>query len=205
MRVLTVIALLSGVALFSSDAVSYEARAGGTITRIDAETCRVGFGVTWVGEGPSIPPATCNYDHQISPYNFQGAYTSLAGPFGTPEQMSPEPVSYGDGYASWVDRFPGGAFNFKPASTQTDIAISYSVSEEAVLEIYYCDQPDPCPQLCSAGNGILAGRTLVGIGGGSGAVYAELPQGIGEFTVLREIPVAVRDRTWSQVKSIFRR
>jgi len=50
MRVLTVVSLLSGLALFCSDAVSNEVVAGGTITRLDAETCRVAVGFTWVSD-----------------------------------------------------------------------------------------------------------------------------------------------------------
>ena len=201
MRVLTVIALLSGLALFCSDAVSNEVVAGGTITRLDAETCRVAVGFTW-SEVRIFPAATCNHDYQS--YPGLGAFTSLSGPFGTPEQMIPEPVSYGDGGASWVGHNLGAEFNFKPSSTQTDIAIFYYVREEEEIEIYSCDQPDPCPQLCSSSFGYFAGRTLVVIGEASGTVYAELPQGIGEFTTLREIPVAVTERTWSQVKAMFR-
>ena len=202
MRVLTVIVLLSGLALFSSDAASFEPVAGGTITRLDAETCRVELWFTWVGESTD-PTPTCNYDYQVWPYG-AGAVTSLSGTFGTPEQMSQEPVSYGDGYATWVASHVGAAFNFKPASTQTDIAISYSVSEEANLDMYHCDQPDPCPEPCSAAHGYFAGRTLVQLGEGSGKVYAEIPQGIGEYTTLREIPVAVTNHTWGQVKGLYR-
>ena len=201
MRALTVIALLSGLALFPSEAVCREARAAGTITRLDAETCRVEVTFTWVGEGPIFPTSTCNYDYQIVP---AADGISLNGPFGTPEQMGETVGSFYDGHVFWFALYlSSAAFNFKPASTQTDIAISFYVSQDWNIESYYCDQPDPCPQLCSSGFGSFAGRTSKG-DTSSGTVYAELPQGIGEFTVLREIPVAVRDRTWSQVKSIFR-
>lgn len=202
MRVLTVIALLSGLPLFSSDAASVEAVAGGTITRLDAETCRVQVWFTWVGE-PNYPTPTCNYDYFLYPYAY-GATTSLTGAFGTPEQMYPEPLSYGDGYAFWLASSVGGAFNFKLAKAQTDIAISYGVREEDILYMYYCDQSDPCPEPCRADYGSPAGSTLVELGEGSGKVYAEIPQGIGEYTTLREIPVAVTNHTWSQVKGLYR-
>ena len=149
MRVRTVIALLSGLALFSSEAACREARAAGTITRRDAETCQVVVDFTWVGEDwPPYEYRTCHDYYRIEP--FPGTYISLSGPFGTPEQMSEgSNVSYSDDYVSWWGDFHvhGVAFNFKPASTQTDIAISYSVSEDCLLWMYSCDQPEPCAEL----------------------------------------------------------
>jgi hypothetical protein len=59
MRVLTAITLPISLILFSCAAEALEAVAGGTITRLDAETCRVEVTFTWVGEWPDYPP-NCN-------------------------------------------------------------------------------------------------------------------------------------------------
>ncbi len=171
----------------------------GTVTRIDTETYRVEVTVTWLGDAPSEPPATCHDAYATSPVAGT-RWLALSGSF-------ENPLNHG------CDEFPGrifcygafeASFTFSPRSGQSDITVDYSTYFEGQLEMYHCDQPDPCPEPCRVGSGYFAGRTTVFLGEGGGRVYAELPQGIDEPIPLREIPVAVHEGTWSQIKRLFR-
>lgn len=200
MRTQVTVVLLVALTFVPFSLAASEATLTGEITHVDIDTWRVDLTLTWTGEGPSDPLPTCTsrFEQYVA-----DMYLGIEGPLGIPQGMNPDWGIPGEDNILWFSASLGTHFSFLfvPASSSSDITIRYDAGIDWDLELYTCDQQDPCPEPC--GGGTFAGRSPGPSEVAFGRLYADLPQGIGESAALRDVPVTATKQTWGHVKSLF--
>ena len=194
------IGLLIALTFVPFQLAASEADLSGKITRVDTDTWQVDLTLIWTGEGPSDPLPTCTSRYEQYVANM---YLGIEGPLGIPQGMDPDWGIPGENNILWFSASLGTNFSFLFVSTNpiSNLTIRYDAGIDWDLELYTCDQQDPCPEPCRGGT--FAGRSPGPSEVAFGRLYAELPQGIGESTVLRDVPVTATRQTWGRVKSLF--
>src|SRR5262245_26184665 len=165
----------------------------GSITRIDATTCRVQFmacGGTDVCEyqPPADASVSCNYPVYAC---------ALSGAFGVPRNPVPVDASHlGDSGIHWSGPVIGwghcfaGAFDFTlTPATPTELTVAWQIVTEWWCTWFYPGGPD---------NHFNCGADVSG-----GTSQVAIPDGIGDSAPLQAV-VSVEPTTWTAVKKLFR-